>query len=1089
MKFAVLMFAMLFLLANAQNTDWYTNDPSAEVFEISNAEELRGLAALVNGAISETFENKTVKLKNNIDLESANFTPIGSNSSTNAFKGIFDGQGNTISELSVNVTTQTQYVGLFGYVGTSGQIKNVNVEASKIKGVRSSGDVYVGGLVANYNSTNTIENCHVTVDSVIASTTAGTGDVYSGGLAGYAKGSISNSTVTGNVYASKSGAFIYGTIYIGGLIGENIGSGNSIFNSTVTGNIFAKSRSSSTTGSVPSPDYLDIYIGGLVGYGDKITTIENSHATGNVTDTVYYAASGTYNSRTRSHTGGLLGYQNTSTAIRNSFSNGIVSGYAYASSGSGSTSAYTYIGGLVGRQIGALEIQNSYAAREVSGGAYSGNSSTSDSYIGGLVGYANSTTTIENSYAIENISGGSYTGGLIGYAYSNTSFENSYSLGNVTGTTYVGGLLGYATKEFNINNSYAAGNVTGTTNAGGLVGYTNSYQATVSNSYAGGKIKLTGSGSYFGGIFGRYLYNATLGSSFTSVYYNSEETNKGAYVCNTSNVCDASAISGISGKTKANLTKQATFVGWDFDDVWAIFENESYPYLSAFAAPKKLGYEVAAPTVNSKTVTSLTINAVAPPANGQEVEYAINTVNAAPADATSVWQQTLTFASLNPSIDYYIFARSKENSSYKAGPASEALILESPQRIATPTLKSWNYYSITINAVAVPESGQEVEYAINTTNSVPTSAWQQDLTFVNLKSNTDYYIFARAKANESLGSGPVSAALSAKTDAATIPFAETFEDETGWIFVNGTQANKWIRGTATKYAGSYSVYISNNNSANSYNISNSSVVHFYRDIEFPESESDFVLTFYFKGYGQAVNDVMTVRYSTTSNTPVAGSEFTSGTLLGMHHLNDTWLQKNLPLPAADFSDKTIRLVFTWKNDGSSGTQPPAAIDDIIITGPGFSSSSSDNPSSSSDNPSSSSEASSSSVLQSSSSILISSSSAITLSSSSSAITLSSSSSETMPSSSSTTVSSSSNEPTISKNPVNPKIGGIGVQTIGSQILLSNLPSNAKVEIYNLQGKRIYSGNSENSKILKIPVQTKGIYIASINGVHAKVVAK
>jgi len=50
------------------------------------------------------------------------------------------------------------------------------------------------------------------------------------------------------------------------------------------------------------------------------------------------------------------------------------------------------------------------------------------------------------------------------------------------------------------------------------------------------------------------------------------------------------------------------------------------------------------------------------------------------------------------------------------------------------------------------------------------------------------------------------------------------------------------------------------------------------------------------------------------------------------------------------------------------------------------------------------------------------------------------------------------------------------KSIGNNIVLENLPTNAKVEIYNLQGKRISSVNSENSKILRILVQTKGIYI-------------
>jgi len=50
---------------------------------------------------------------------------------------------------------------------------------------------------------------------------------------------------------------------------------------------------------------------------------------------------------------------------------------------------------------------------------------------------------------------------------------------------------------------------------------------------------------------------------------------------------------------------------------------------------------------------------------------------------------------------------------------------------------------------------------------------------------------------------------------------------------------------------------------------------------------------------------------------------------------------------------------------------------------------------------------------------------------------------------------------------------------GNTIILQNIPKDAKVELYNLQGKQVYSANSGNSKILKILVQTKGLYIARV----------
>jgi len=53
---------------------------------------------------------------------------------------------------------------------------------------------------------------------------------------------------------------------------------------------------------------------------------------------------------------------------------------------------------------------------------------------------------------------------------------------------------------------------------------------------------------------------------------------------------------------------------------------------------------------------------------------------------------------------------------------------------------------------------------------------------------------------------------------------------------------------------------------------------------------------------------------------------------------------------------------------------------------------------------------------------------------------------------------------------------ISVQIINKGIILGNIPSNSRVEIYNLQGKRVYTGNSGNTQILKISIPANGTYI-------------
>jgi hypothetical protein len=70
------------------------------------------------------------------------------------FTGIFDGNGHTISNLTITASTQ-DYVGLFGYVGSGGRIRNLGVENVNIAGSTS-----VGGLVG-WND-GTLTACYAT---------------------------------------------------------------------------------------------------------------------------------------------------------------------------------------------------------------------------------------------------------------------------------------------------------------------------------------------------------------------------------------------------------------------------------------------------------------------------------------------------------------------------------------------------------------------------------------------------------------------------------------------------------------------------------------------------------------------------------------------------------------------------------------------------------------------------------------------------------------------------------------------------------------------------------------------------------------
>ncbi|MFH2143670.1 MAG: GEVED domain-containing protein [Bacteroidota bacterium] len=167
----------------------------------------------------------------------------------------------------------------------------------------------------------------------------------------------------------------------------------------------------------------------------------------------------------------------------------------------------------------------------------------------------------------------------------------------------------------------------------------------------------------------------------------------------------------------------------------------------------------------------------------------------------------------------------------------------------------------------------------------------------------------------------------------TPPISDGFEICADWVVVNGAQPNKWLRGTATAFTGSYSMYINNTSTNNNYDIASASVVHFYKDITFPAGNNDYTLKFYWKGEGESSCDYLRVYFAPTSITPVAGTLVSSTYELTpyIYLLSPTWEYFTEDLPIACSGNETWRLIFSWRNDGSVGTQPPIAIDDIMIT--------------------------------------------------------------------------------------------------------------------------------------------------------------
>ena len=229
-------------------------------YTVTSADGLINVAELVNGGKTDI----NITLGKNIDLTGKGWTPIGTNYEKR-YKGTFDGRGHTIKGLTV--TTNDQFVGLFGYLDKAGTVKNVVMEGIQITSnhVLMSGNT--GGVVGY--SWGTIENCSV------SGSVSGTNCV--GGVVGGQQSS-------GSIIGCSSSATVKGTRHVGGVVGEKWGTMTACY---ATGNV---------TLEINSP--LDLSGGGVVGLNGGSTVLA-CYATGNV------------NSKGRStgnvHIGGLFG--------------------------------------------------------------------------------------------------------------------------------------------------------------------------------------------------------------------------------------------------------------------------------------------------------------------------------------------------------------------------------------------------------------------------------------------------------------------------------------------------------------------------------------------------------------------------------------------------------------------------------------------------------------------------------------------------------------------------------------------------------------------------------------------------------------
>ena len=238
----------------------YVYDSNTKTYTVYNANGLMNIAELVNGGKSDI----NITIDTDIDLTGKDWTPIGTDYD-NSYKGTFDGGGHTITGLTF--TTNDEYAGLFGWLNRAGTVKNVVMEGVQI----TSNQIYGGSI---------------------------------GGVVGYSWGTIENCSVSGSVS---------GTVYVGGVVGAQIG-----------GSITGCSSSATVKGTVD--------VGGVAGQTNSSATLTACYATGNVTIEINPA---------KNIAGGSLVGMNAGSSLLACYATGNVTS-------TGSSTGKVHIGGFLG---------------------------------------------------------------------------------------------------------------------------------------------------------------------------------------------------------------------------------------------------------------------------------------------------------------------------------------------------------------------------------------------------------------------------------------------------------------------------------------------------------------------------------------------------------------------------------------------------------------------------------------------------------------------------------------------------------------------------------------------------------------------
>ena len=213
-------------------------------------------------------------------------------------------------------------------------------------------------------------------------------------------------------------------------------------------------------------------------------------------------------------------------------------------------------------------------------------------------------------------------------------------------------------------------------------------------------------------------------------------------------------------------------------------------------------------------------------------------------------------------------------------------------------------------------------------------------TISDLNSNTSYDVRVKAVYGENESSWKTTTFKTAKVAVPATGFTDNFETDKGWDFVTvGTSSNSWVRGTATNNGGTAAMYISNDGgTSNAYATSGAMAAYAAKLFSF--EAGDYTISYDWKANGETTydylrvalvpaSDELTAAYSSigTSSLPTGWTELDGGSKL---NLKTEWQSVSKDITIAEAG--SYQIVFAWRNDGSGGSNSPAAIDNLKIIG-------------------------------------------------------------------------------------------------------------------------------------------------------------